>query len=176
MPLLLRLQGLPRPGRSRDEAEGAPEDLRGDGSQEIPQKPKCCLYHQGKPWASCTTRITPGSVHLSAGDFARALVQLHVLLRWHPRRIPLLQGWLWSSAFQTLPCLTGSWLCRCGFQPSGLQPSGGRMAAAQRARHLSGLAPTTSPLEVTHAVLQPHKQLCPMQGAGFPQNPGQKLP
>lgn len=48
---------------------------------------------------------------------------------------PLFQGWLWSSSFQRLPYLTGCWLCCCDFQPSCLQPSGGKMVAAQHTQH-----------------------------------------
>lgn len=138
MPLLLHPQGLPHPGQSKDEAEGAPEDLWGEGSQEIPQKPNCCLDHQGKPWASSTTQITSGPVHPSAGNFTHVHVQLHVLLHWHRKCIPPpppFQGWLWSSSFQRLPYLTGCWLCCCDFQPSSLQPSGGKMVAAQYIQH-----------------------------------------
>lgn len=138
MPLLLHPQGLPHPGQSKDEAEGAPEDFYGVKEAR--------RYHKN-PIVAWTTKESLGPP---------ALPKLHLVQSTHLQATsltymcsstcsstgignasppPPFQGWLWSSSFQRLPYLTGCWLCCCDFQPSSLQPSGGKMVAAQYIQH-----------------------------------------
>jgi len=58
MPPLLRLQGLPRPGRSRDEAEGAP-GMKLKALQRISGVKEARRYHRNLS-AACTAKESPG--------------------------------------------------------------------------------------------------------------------
>lgn len=114
--------------------------------------PKCCLSHQGPS-------ALP-EIHVAQSTHPQAALPMRLCSStcWHPKRIPRLQGWLWSSSFQRLLALP-LW------PPSPWE--GGR--------HPSRLAPATSPAGVTCVASCLLKERFPMQEVGFPQNPGQKL-
>lgn len=154
--------------------KGAPEDLWDEGSPGDTTNTQVLLVAPRK--ALGLQHYLP-KLHLAQSTHLQATSLAHLCSPMHsstgiPNTAPCFRAGYGPPPSKRLLRLTDSQLCHYGFQPSGLQPSGGRMAAAQRAQRLSGLAPTTSPLEVT--------QFCSHTSSGVPcrrpQNPGQKLP
>lgn len=101
MLLLFCPQGLPPPGGAGAKLKGFLRIYGVSKSQEIPQKPKCCLYLWGPPALPKRQSALCSSMLSSAGI----------------SKASPFQGWPWPSSFQWLLCLTGCWLCPCGFQP-----------------------------------------------------------
>ena len=113
------------------------------GLLRIYEVKKARRYHKN-PSAACTTKESLGppalpELHLAQSTHLQATSLVYLCgstcsSAGIPNASPF-EGWPRSSSFQRLPCSTGCRLCCCGFQPSGLQPSGGKMAAAQRTQH-----------------------------------------